>query len=358
MKHVHDSAPLAQSAFRSQGPAKVVDEIRHMVDDWRGFELGKACDPYPTTPPRYEPTLRGDRAVTETTRTLLLHWFRREPHMVGPDRRLAFNSFWPHQRRLTETFIYLYEVRGIRRTEQRNLRAGGCGSPRTATGPMGQARRPAATGSGKTKIDEPHHRMGVPQRGARAQRRTRHRPAHRSYRRRTVRARQIARRFRPSRRQPARVLIADPVVPPGAGATLGVKVYSASTCPLKLHPAEGALVVTNYHQLLRTREELSQLHMKSALDRQMDIIFEYGEPDKLEAIQSPLIERFVKSRDARFERRSAPRVGQDRPCEVRADGKGEDKGDRRGWRDGDGLDRSIRKLNGDDARGGRASVIS
>ncbi len=74
-------------------------------------------DPYPEEPPRYEPIGDGERPVTETTMALLQHWFRREPHMIGRDQTDAF-KYWPHQRRTVETFVYLHEVRGIRRSEE------------------------------------------------------------------------------------------------------------------------------------------------------------------------------------------------------------------------------------------------
>ena len=97
-----------------RGQARVIAEVGRMVDTWRGFSLGTAADPYPITAPRYQSASAGEQAISDTTMHLLQHWFRHEPHLLSGGR--AF-KYWPHQRRLVETFIYLYEVRGIRRTE-------------------------------------------------------------------------------------------------------------------------------------------------------------------------------------------------------------------------------------------------
>ena len=100
-----------------RGQARVIGEIQRRVDAWRGFTLGRAAEAYPQQAPRYQPLVDGDRSVSDTTMHLLQHWFRHEPHLLrGPRGTLAF-KYWPHQRRLVETFIYLYEVRGLRRTE-------------------------------------------------------------------------------------------------------------------------------------------------------------------------------------------------------------------------------------------------
>jgi type III restriction enzyme len=79
---------------------------------------------------------------------LLQHWFRHEPHLLHDGR--AF-KYWPHERRLVETLIYLYEVRGIRRTEDLYTLA--------EVEPLGPQHDPwaklggqLATGSGKTKM--------------------------------------------------------------------------------------------------------------------------------------------------------------------------------------------------------------
>jgi hypothetical protein len=52
------------------------------------------------------------------------------------------------------------------------------------------------------------------------------------------------------------VFWSDPVVPPELERYWNLKVYDPTTCPRQLDPDEGALVVTNYHQLLRPSEDL------------------------------------------------------------------------------------------------------
>jgi len=62
-------------------------------------------------------------------------------------------------------------------------------------------------------------------------------------------------------------------------------VYDPNTCPRQLDPDEGALVVTNFHQLLRTRENVDQ-SADTAEDRQIQILFRDPDPEKLEAVKS------------------------------------------------------------------------
>ncbi len=53
-----------------------------------------------------------------------------------------------------------------------------------------------------------------------------------------------------------------------------------TTCPRTLDPDEGALVVTNYHQLLRTREDAPTLRPHDGEERQIELLFDDGEPDE------------------------------------------------------------------------------
>ncbi len=130
---------------------------------------------------------------------------------------------------------------------------------------------------------------------------------------------------------------ADPVLPPALESTGDLKVYSPTTCPLRLDPAEGALVVTNYHQLLRrTDEPLPKL--VDAGSRQIELLFEDGEPAKLEAVDTPLIERFARSRGLLVINDEAHHVWdetghqrfEEKATEKARLGKGED--DQRRWR--------------------------
>ena len=107
----------------------VIEAVTRRVDDWRGFALGHAQDACPSEARRYKPAADGEQGVSETTMALLQHWFRREPHIIGVEPHTRTFKYWPHQRRLVETFIYLYEVAGIRRTEELYRFAGVAASP-------------------------------------------------------------------------------------------------------------------------------------------------------------------------------------------------------------------------------------
>ena len=131
-----------------RGQARVIAEVARLVDTWRGFPLASAAAPYPIEAPRYQPVSDREQPVSDTTMHLLQHWFRHEPHLLHDGR--AF-KYWPHERRLVETLIYLYEVRGIRRTEDLYTLA--------EVEPLGPQHDPwaklggqLATGSGKTKM--------------------------------------------------------------------------------------------------------------------------------------------------------------------------------------------------------------
>ena len=55
------------------------------------------------------------------------------------------------------------------------------------------------------------------------------------------------------------VFLGDPGVPPAFDQMWNLKVYDPTTCPRVLDPSQGALVVTNYHQLLRESEDAPTL---------------------------------------------------------------------------------------------------
>jgi len=334
------------------GQHKVIERVRRLVDDWRGFPLGRASDAYPDTPPRYEPAVTGEQPITDTTMALLQHWFRQEPHTLGNG---SLFKYWPHQRRLVETLIYLHEVRGIRRTEDLYRLAD--------LEPLGPQRDPwaklggeLATGSGKTKMmsllvawwylnaaSDPGNALGAGRHAIVIA------PGL------FVRDRLFQDFFPPHGGTP--VFFADPVIPPELESSWALKVYSPVTCPLRLDPDEGALVVTNYHQLLRTRAEAPDLARKAPEQRTLEMLFESREPERLEAIQSPLIERFARSRGLLVLNDEAHNVG-DEPGHARFEEKarekavldGDDETAQRAWI------RSIRRLNGSDSAAGRVTL--
>lgn len=348
--------PSKRSGLDLKGQAKVISEVRHLVDAWRGFELGRADEPYPVDPPRYEPAESGDYELTPTSRALLLHWFRREPHEIGtPPSTFAF-KYWPHQRRLVETFIYLYEVRRIRRTEQLYELAG--------VDPLGPQRDPwtklggqLATGSGKTKmmsllvawaylnaVREPDSGLGFGKHSILIA------PGL------FVRDRLLL-DFRPPHKKPS-VFFADPVVPPEFESIWDLKVYSPETCPRTLDPDEGALVVTNYHQLLRMRDDVAAVASMSTEERQLGLLFDGSQPEKLEAVQSPLIERFSRSRGLLVLNDEAHHVW-DETGHAKFEQKAKDKAKVAGGEDAQtamAWIRCIRRLNGDENNPGRLAL--
>jgi len=332
-----------------RGQAAVIDFVRRRVDEWRGFALGGARDAVPDAPPRYEPLHGGDSPLSPVSMALLQHWFRREPHCTGA-ARTPF-KYWPHQRRLVETFVYLYEVRGIRLTEDLYSFAG--------VEPLGRQRDPwaklggqLATGSGKTKMmslviawsylnavwQGDGNRLGFGRHALVIA------PGL------FVRDR-LLQDFSP--RTGTSVFFADPVVPPEYDSVWDLKVYDPQTCPRRLDPREGALVVTNFHQLLRERDEAAEAAMRNPADAQRSL-FELGDPERLEAVDTPLLDRFSDSQGLLVLNDEAHHVWDEtghaqfeQAARARA---GEDEAVARGWI------RSIRRLNGSADHAGRVAL--
>lgn len=340
------------------GQARIIDDVRRRVDAWRGFPLGTAGDPYPNEPPDYEPKADNERQISETTRRLLLHWFRHEPHIVGRAPRTTLFRYWPHQRRLVETFIYLYEVLGIRRTEELfNLCAVEALGPQRD--PWTKLGGQLATGSGKTKmmslliawaylnaVREGEKHLGIGRHSVLIA------PGL------FVRDR-LCSDFSPLDRSPS-VFFTDPVVPPEFDREWDLKVYSPATCPLRLDPDEGALIITNYHQLLRTRADGPDLSVLSEPERQTELLFESGDPERLEAISTPLVERFVDSRGLLVLNDEAHHVW-DETGHAQFEHKAREKAKLAGTSATDAATamawiRCLRRLNGNDHHAGRMAL--
>jgi type III restriction enzyme len=329
-----------------KGQARVIHEIRRLVDEWRGFTLGNAAAPYPEEPARYEPVTDGDQPLTETSMTLLQHWFRHEAHALRNTGEAVSFKYWPHQRRLVETFIYLHEVRRIRRTEQLYSLAG--------VDPLAPQRDPwaklggdLATGSGKTKmmsllvawaylnaLREPTSSLG--------------------FGRHTiliapglfVRDR-LLHDFAPEGTRPS-IFWSDPVIPTEFESIWDLKVYGPDTCPMLLEPDEGVLVVTNFHQLLRTREDETTEVGEPRERRQLNLLFEDDDPARLEAVSTPLIERFGQSKGIFVINDEAHHVW-DESGHARFEQKAKDKAKLSGDPEAEtamAWIRSIRRLNG------------
>jgi type III restriction enzyme len=91
--------------------------------------------------------LAGYPGVSDLSRRLLTYWFG-GPHLLADGK--TFFLWHPHQRRAVETTIYVYEVLGLRRTEEYAALAG---VQRTAQrAPWAKIGLQLATGSGKTKV--------------------------------------------------------------------------------------------------------------------------------------------------------------------------------------------------------------
>lgn len=340
------------------GQARIISEVRSRVDAWRGFPLGPAGEPYPNEPPSYDPQREGERPISETTRRLLLHWFRHEPHVVGRAPKTTLFRYWPHQRRLVETFIYLYEALGIRRTEElfQLCDVEALGPQRDPWAKLGGQ---LATGSGKTKMmslliawaylnaaREGEDHLGIGRHSVLIA------PGL------FVRDR-LCSDFFPPDGSPS-VFFTDPVVPPEFERDWDLKVYSPTTCPLRLDPEEGALIITNYHQLLRAREDGPDLSAMTDPERQMDLLFESGAPERLEAISTPLVERFVGSRGLLVLNDEAHHVW-DETGHAQFEHKAREKAKLAGASASDAATamawiRCLRRLNGDDHHKGRMAL--
>ena len=356
------TAPAVATATADReikGQAKVIAEVARLVDAWRGFPLGSAREAYPEEGPRYQPTSDGEQRLSMTSHALLDHWFRHEPHILGRSPRTFAFKYWPHQRRLVETVIYLHEVRGIRRTEELYALTG-VDPLEAQRDPWAKLGGQLATGSGKTKMMslliawaylnatlEPDSSLGFGRHALVIA------PGL------FVRDR-LLQDFAPGGDSPS-VFSFDPVIPPEFLSAWDLRVYSPLNCPLKLDPEEGALVVTNYHQLLRTRQGAPDLQHLSPEERQMEMLFEDKDPTKLEAIESPLLERFAHSHGLLVLNDEAHHVG-DEPAHAQFEQKVRDRAKLTTPEAGEPLAeamawiRSLRRLNGSPSAPGRLAL--
>lgn len=324
----------------------VVRAIREHVDHWRGFALAPAREPYPEDPPAYEATQSWERPLSPTSQKLLRHWFRHEPHELPAGTTF---KYWPHQRRAVETFIYLHEVCGLRRSEEL-FKLTGIEALGTQRDPWAKLGGELATGSGKTKVMS----LLIAWSYFNA---VLHGDAYLGLGRHSlviapglfVRDRLLL-DFRPEDGSPS-VFLADPVLPSELRDLWDVRVYGPEDCPLELDPAIGALVVTNYHRLLNEGDDVEEELERTAHESQMDLLFKAGEPKKLEDISTPLLERFVHSRGLLVINDEAHRVG-DEPQHIRFETKGNAKGEKveMAWV------RALRLLNGGGYAQGRLGL--
>ena len=146
------------------------------------------------------------------------------------------------------------------------------------------------------------------------------------------------------------------MVPTEYESIWNLKVYSPDTCPRTLNPDDGVLVVTNYHQLLRTRDEADLAPVPTWQLRQIDLLFESGDPQKLEDVTSPLIERFAKSKGLLVLNDEAHHVW-DEAGHAKFEQKAKEKAKLTG-EDAEAMAwiRSIRRLNGSENHPGRVAL--
>ena len=271
--------------------------------------------------------------------TLLQHWFRAEPHTLY--NGAAF-KYWPHQRRAAETFIYLHEVCGVRRSEAL-WRIAGATPIEPQRDPWAKVGGELATGSGKTKvmslliawstlnaIHHQHSYLGLGRHSLVVA------PGL------FVRDRLLL-DFRPEDDSPS-IFFGDPVLPPSFRPLWNLKVFGPQDCPRHLDPQDAVLVVTNYHQLLNIDEETEDELEQTRSQRQLGLLFAGKEPRKLEEIRTPLIESFTHSRGLLVINDEAHRVG-DEPAHRKAELQAESRQD---GSDGPGTAwiRALRALHG------------
>lgn len=337
--------------------SRIITAIAERVDSWRGFPLLAATEPWPQDG-RYQPAADGERPVSETTGLLLRHWFQPEPHFVPFTRmeagqavtgRRAFR-YWPHQRRLVETFVYLHEVCGVRRTEDL-WRFGGQEPTFTQRDPWAKLGGQLATGSGKTKMMsliiawaqlnaaiEGEEWLGLGRHALLIA------PGL------FVKDR-LLQDFNPPDGSPS-VFRTDPVLPRELEHAWDVQVYGPDTCPRRLDPARGALVVTNYHQLLREDDSAAP----PLFPGKQQILFDEGDPRKLEEDTAPLVSRFRRSRgilvlnDEAHHVGDEPEHGQFEAAAAARKRLGEDAQTAMAWI------RSLRALNGSETQPGRVGL--
>jgi type III restriction enzyme len=193
----------------------------------------------------------GYAGASDLSRTLLGYWFG-EPHLLADGK--TFFQWHPHQRRAVETAIYLYEVLGLRRTEEYAALAG---RERTAQkAPWAKLGLQMATGSGKTKVmslllvwahlhaqlqTEANDKLGFGN---------------------------TFLLLAPNLIVLERLLVdfaggaifaADPLLPPDLAREFDLRVVTPDNVPSEWRPGESYLVVTNIHKLFDTDDAQSRL---------------------------------------------------------------------------------------------------
>lgn len=270
----------------------VIQKIRERVDAWRGFALQNAKVPYPKEQAKYKPLMPFEKEISETTDLLLRHWFRPFPHeLKGRDGKSFRFKYWPHQRRTIETFIYLYEVCGIRKREE-IAKIIGTDMITPQRDPWTKLGAQLATGSGKTKIMslaiawsylnaviEGEKHLGIGKHSL------------------IIAPNlfvldRLLEDFAPSDDRPD-IFHSDPIIPRELERYWNLKVYSPATISSELKSEEGALLVTNIHKLYKESENDEAL-LEEEFPKEFSL-FSTAMPNKLENQKRTLIESFYNS---------------------------------------------------------------
>lgn len=133
------------------GQARIISEVRSRVDAWRGFPLGPAASLIPTSRLATTPSVRASARSVKRLADCCCTGFATNRMWLVARRRPRCSVTRRHQRRLVESFIYLYEALGIRRTEElfQLCDVEALGPQRDPWAKLGGQ---LATGSGKTKM--------------------------------------------------------------------------------------------------------------------------------------------------------------------------------------------------------------
>ena len=187
----------------------------------------------------------GYAGASDLSRRLLSYWFG-GPHPMSDGK--GFFLWHPHQRRAVETTVYLYEVEGLRRTEQYAHLAGQQRAAQKA--PWAKIGLQMATGSGKTKVmsllmvwAHLHWQLGDGD-NALGFGNTQLLLAPN-----LIVLERLLADFAPGKEGAANIFTADPLLPPELRNEFSLQVVTPDNVPAEWHPAEGYLIVANIQKL-------------------------------------------------------------------------------------------------------------
>ena len=223
--------------------------------------------------------------ASELSRTLLHHWFG-GPHLMADG--ITFFQWHLHQRQAVETAIYLYEVEGLRRTEQYAAFAGMERAAQKA--PWTKVGMQLATGSGKTKVmsllmvwAHLHWQMGD------------HNDALGFGGTQLLLAPNliVLERLLADFANGA-IFQSDPLVPPQYRADFDLQVVTPDTIPAQWLPAQGYLVVTNIQKLYPEDAPFTPAPITTQPELEYEMLGSAATPTKIN-MGTPRLVDFVQS---------------------------------------------------------------